>query len=172
MDATWSYCTFSEGSKKKKCSRKLFSNHMSLPDVKRFNMSENWGDVWLSWARETFSRRRKGCRQRRHGRKDKLLIDKTALNDFVPHSWINECMELFGIADNVRNRLKKSMEQWKVLLTWRLMVKILESLMWKDGYFLEIAFRHYCLFGVWYLCHWYIEKVNAERKNRSWIICC
>ena len=37
--------------------------------------------------------------------------------DFVLHSWINECMKLFGIADNVRNFLEKSMEQWKLSLT-------------------------------------------------------
>ena len=67
---------------------------------------------------------------------DQLLIDKTVLKDckkrhtnlsmawidyqkeygFVPHSWINECIELFGIADNVRNFLEKSMEQWKLSL--------------------------------------------------------
>ena len=37
--------------------------------------------------------------------------------DFVPHSWINECMKLFGIADNVRNFLETSMEQWELSLT-------------------------------------------------------
>ena len=37
----------------------MFSNHMSLPDVKTFNMSENSGDVWLSWTGETFARRKK-----------------------------------------------------------------------------------------------------------------
>ena len=33
------------------------------------------------------------------------------------HSWINECTELFGILDNVRSILEKSMGQWKSLLT-------------------------------------------------------
>ena len=37
--------------------------------------------------------------------------------DFVPHSWINDCMELFGIASNVRNFLDMSMERWKLSLT-------------------------------------------------------
>ena len=79
----------------------------------------------------------KGCKRGSHGTKDQLLIDKTVLKDckkrhtnlsmawvdykkaydFVPHSWINECMEMFGIAENVRNLLKKSMEQWKLSLT-------------------------------------------------------
>ena len=40
--------------------------------------------------------------------------------DFVPHSWINECMELFGIADNVRKYRG---------YCWRLMVKISVRLM-------------------------------------------
>ncbi|XP_068723498.1 uncharacterized protein [Montipora capricornis] len=79
----------------------------------------------------------KGCKQGSRGTKDQLLIGKTVLKDckkrhtnlsmawidykkaydFVPHSWINECMEMFGIAENVRNLLKKSMEQWKLSLT-------------------------------------------------------
>ena len=78
----------------------------------------------------------KGCKRGSHGTKDQLLIDKTVLKDckkrhtnlsmdwidykkaynFVPHSWINECMEMFGIAENVRNLLKTSMEQWKLSL--------------------------------------------------------
>ena len=33
------------------------------------------------------------------------------------HSWIKECMQMFGIAENVRNLLENSMEQWKSLLT-------------------------------------------------------
>ena len=57
----------------------------------------------------------KGCRRKSRGTKDKLLIDKTVLKDckkrhtnlcmawidykkaydLVPHSWINECMEIF-----------------------------------------------------------------------------
>ena len=44
-------------------------------------------------------------------------IDYKKMYDFVPHSWINECMELFGIADNVRNFFENSMEQWKLSLT-------------------------------------------------------
>ena len=65
----------------------------------------------------------KGCRRGSHGIMDQLFIDKTVLKDckkrhtnlsltwidyknaydFVPHSWINECIKSFGIADNVRN---------------------------------------------------------------------
>ena len=83
------------------------------------------------------SEEQKACRQGNHEIKDQLFIAKTVLKDckkrhtnlsmawidykkaydFVPHRWINECMELLGIADNVRNFLEKSMEQWKLSLT-------------------------------------------------------
>ena len=79
----------------------------------------------------------KGCRRKSRGTKDQLLIDKTVLKDckkrhtnlwmawidykkaydLVPHSWINECMEIFGIAENVRNFLGRSMEHWNLSLT-------------------------------------------------------
>ena len=44
-------------------------------------------------------------------------IDYKQAYDFVPHSWINECMDLLGIADNVRNILEKRIKQGKLLLT-------------------------------------------------------
>ena len=64
----------------------------------------------------------KGCRRKSRGKKDQLLIDKTILkgcrerrtnlamawidytksNDFVPHSWILQCLDMLGIVDNVR----------------------------------------------------------------------
>ena len=79
----------------------------------------------------------KGCRRKSKGTKDQLLIDKTILKDckkrktnlamawidykkaydFVPHSWILECLNLFGIADNVKSFIERSMERWKLLLT-------------------------------------------------------
>ena len=37
--------------------------------------------------------------------------------DLVPHSWVNECMEMFGIAKNLRTFLQKSMQQWRLSLT-------------------------------------------------------
>ena len=75
----------------------------------------------------------KGCRQGSRGTKERLLIEKTVLKecnkrhtnlsmawvhykkvyDFVPYSWISECLQLFGIADNLRNFLDEGMEQWK-----------------------------------------------------------
>ena len=34
----------------------------------------------------------------------------------VPHSWIIECLDLFGVAENIKSLLVNSMEKWKVLL--------------------------------------------------------
>ena len=79
----------------------------------------------------------KVCRRGSHGTKDQLLIDKTVLKDckkrhtnpsmvwidyrktydLVPHSWVDECMEIFGIAQNLRTFSQKSMQQWRLSLT-------------------------------------------------------
>ena len=36
--------------------------------------------------------------------------------DFVPHSWILECLDTLGIADNATRFLEQSMKKWKLLL--------------------------------------------------------
>ena len=79
----------------------------------------------------------KGCRKRRRGTKDQLLIDKAILKDcrkrhtnlamawidyrkacdMEPHSLIFECLEMFGIAENVKKFLIDSMKTWKTELT-------------------------------------------------------
>lgn len=76
-------------------------------------------------------------KRKSRGTKDQLLIDKTILKDckkrktnlaiawidyrkaydFVPHSWILECLNMFGIANNIRSLIEKSMKKWKLLLT-------------------------------------------------------
>ena len=38
-------------------------------------------------------------------------IDYRKAYDFVPHSWILECLDMLGIADNVRSFLEKSMKK-------------------------------------------------------------
>ena len=73
----------------------------------------------------------KGCRRKSRGTKDQLLIDKTILKDcrkrrtnlamawidyrkaydFVPHSWILECLDMLGIADNVRSFFGEKCEE-------------------------------------------------------------
>ena len=34
----------------------------------------------------------------------------------VPHSWIKECLELFGVTENIEILLVNSMEKWRVML--------------------------------------------------------
>ena len=73
----------------------------------------------------------KGCKRGSRGTKDQLLIDITVLKDcrkrytnlsmawidyrkaydLVPHTWVNECMEMFGTAKNLRTFLQKNMQQ-------------------------------------------------------------
>ena len=79
----------------------------------------------------------KGCKRGIRGTKDQLLIDKTVLKDckkrhtnlsiawidyrkafhLVPDNSVNEYMEIFGIAENVKMFLQKSMQQWRLSLT-------------------------------------------------------
>lgn len=35
-----------------------------------------------------------------------------SLKDMVPHSWINQCLDTFGVAENVEILLPNSMEKW------------------------------------------------------------
>ena len=34
----------------------------------------------------------------------------------VPQSWIIECLDLFGVVENIKSLLVNSMEKWKVML--------------------------------------------------------
>ena len=43
-------------------------------------------------------------------------IDYKKAYDIVPHSWIIECLDLFGVAENFKSLLVNSMEKWKVML--------------------------------------------------------
>ena len=83
-----------------------------------------------------FPEEQKGCKRKSRGTKDQLLIDKAILKDckvrktnlgmawidyrkafdMVPHSWILECMSMFGIAKNMEEFLKNSMANWKTEL--------------------------------------------------------
>ena len=78
----------------------------------------------------------KGCRRKSRGTKDQLLIDRTVLNDcrkrhtnlgmawidhknaydMVLHSWIQESLELSGVANNVVEFIARSMKTWNVEL--------------------------------------------------------
>ena len=79
----------------------------------------------------------KECRRNLRGTKDQLLIDRMILKncrrrktglgmvwldykkayDLIPHSWIIECMNMFGVAENVAGVIQTSMKQWNTELT-------------------------------------------------------
>ena len=42
-------------------------------------------------------------------------IDYKKAYDMVPHSWIIECVDLLGVAENIKSLLVKSVEKWKVM---------------------------------------------------------
>ena len=78
----------------------------------------------------------KGCRKGSRGTNDLLYVDRAVIKevksrnknlamawidykkayDMVPHSWIIECLDLFGVAENIKSLLLNSMEKWKVML--------------------------------------------------------
>ena len=43
-------------------------------------------------------------------------LDHNKAYDMVPHSWIRECLELFGVAEDIKTLLVNSMEKWRVML--------------------------------------------------------
>ena len=43
-------------------------------------------------------------------------IDHKKAYDMVSHSWTIECLDLFGVAENIKSLLVNSMEKWKVML--------------------------------------------------------
>ena len=86
----------------------------------------------------------KGCTKRSSGTNDLLHIDRAVIRkvrsskknlamawidykkvcDMVPHSWIEECLDLFGVAENIKTLLVNSMEKWRVMLcAWEFRVR-------------------------------------------------
>ena len=43
-------------------------------------------------------------------------IDYKEAYDMVPYLWIKECLDLFGVAENIKTLLVNSMEKWRVML--------------------------------------------------------
>ena len=41
-------------------------------------------------------------------------IDFKNVYGMVPHSWISECLEMFGLENNVQDFLNNSMKSWKL----------------------------------------------------------
>ena len=57
--------------------------------------------------------------KRRHINLAMAWIDYRKAYDMVPHSWIIECLKIFGITRNVERFIHRSMAQWKTELTSR-----------------------------------------------------
>ena len=45
-------------------------------------------------------------------------IDYRKAYDMISHSWISECIEVFGVAENTKKFLENSMNDWKLELTY------------------------------------------------------
>ena len=93
-------------------------------------------DLWTFRSKEIVARRTEGCRKRSQGTNDLLYIDRAVISqvesrkkslamtgidykkayNMVPHSWIKEYFELFGVAENIKTLLVNSMEEWKLTL--------------------------------------------------------
>ena len=78
----------------------------------------------------------KGCRKGSRGTNNLLYIDRAVIKevksrnknlamawidykkayDMVPYSWIIECLDLFGVAENIKSLLVNSMGRWKAML--------------------------------------------------------
>ena len=80
----------------------------------------------------TISHLQKGCRRKCWGTKDQLLIDKMVMMnskrsmaginykkafDMIPHSWLIECLDIYGAEENTIRFLKNTMPNWKTILT-------------------------------------------------------
>ena len=46
-------------------------------------------------------------------------MDYKKAYDMVLHLWIKECLESFGVAENIKVLLVNSMEKWRVILCTR-----------------------------------------------------
>ena len=88
---------------------------------------------------EVVTRRAERCRKGSRGTNDLLYINRAVIKevksrnknlamawidykkayDIVPHSWIIECLDLFGVAENLKSLLVSSMEKRKVMLCSR-----------------------------------------------------
>ena len=94
----------------------------------------------------------KGCRKKSRGTKALFYVDRAVIRevkfrkknltmawidhkkayDMVPHSWIKECLDLFGAAENIKTLFVNSMEKWRVMLS--------------KAFFKEILYLIWCLF--------------------------
>ena len=67
-------------------------------------------------TKDTLKKRHCFLHYKRHGNLPMAWIDYKKDYGIVPHSWISECLEMFGIASNVQDFLNNSMKSWKLEL--------------------------------------------------------
>ena len=83
----------------------------------------------------TIPHQQKGCRRKCRGTKDQLLqngddeqqekqtylsmawIDYKKAFNMIPHSWLIDCLEIYGAEENTIRFLKNTMPSWKTILT-------------------------------------------------------
>ena len=112
----------------------------------------------------------KGCKRNSRGNKDQVLLDKAVLRDCKrrsrnlaiawidyrkaydvnQHSWISECLELFGVAENTKKFLVNSMNKWKLELTFNGVS--LGNVEIRRGIFVE-RYHYFFLCSVWFHYH-------------------
>ena len=88
-------------------------------------------DICTFRSGEVVTEDQKGCRKSSRGTNDLLYIDRAVIKevksrnknlamawidykkayDMVPHSWITECLDLFGVAEKIKSLLVNSMEK-------------------------------------------------------------
>ena len=91
--------------------------------------------IYTHLDQELLPEEQKGCGKGCRGTNDLLYIDRAAIKEvksknknlamawidyrkayyMVPHSRIIECLDLFGVAENIKSLLVNSMEKWKVM---------------------------------------------------------
>ena len=129
MDGTWPYSSLSEGPQKGNTADN-YRPITRLPLMRKLLTGVIAEETYNYLEREKIlPEEQKACKRGSRGTKDQLLIDETVLKDckerhtnlsmawidyrkaydLVPHSWVNECMEMFRIAENFRTLLQKSM---------------------------------------------------------------
>ena len=137
MDGTWPYSALSEGPTKGNTADN-YRPITCLPLIWKLLTGVIAEEMYNYLEREKIlPEEQKGCKRGSCGTKDQLSIDKTVLKDckkrhtnlsmawidyrkaydLIPHSWVNECIEMLGIAENLRMFLQKIMQQWRLSLT-------------------------------------------------------
>ena len=102
----------------------------------------------------------KGCRKGSRGTNDLLYFDRAVIKEvkfrnknlamawidykkaynMVPYSWIIECLDLFGVPENIKSLLVTSTEKWKIMLYSRNSGIELGEVEIKRGIFQEILY--------------------------------